>query len=437
MRKLQAIIRREFVERVRTRAFVISTVLFPTLWGGMIYFQATVMSRQTRTNNVVIVDGGGGPLGQRVEAAMREAQLGKGAEAHPKYIVARIPADGRLQEVKDSLVRLVGLRGDSVGHLDGILVLSDTSLTTGAIQYLGSNVASPAEMESLEDVLQPVLLTARLVRENVDPKIVERVSGRVKLDKQKVTEGRETGESGTTSFLVAYIMGFILYIALLMYGIQVMGSVLEEKTSRIIEVLASSLTPFELMLGKVIGVGSVGLFQLAIWVGSAFLITTNLGSVLGMMHASPEAAADIPVPSIGPGLAVVFLLFFGLGFFLYASLYAAVGAMCNSQQDTQQANTPVTMGIVVGFMTMFPLLNEPNGTLGRILSLVPFTAPFATPIRYSISPLPLGEVLLSVAATTTGMLAVVWLASRIYRVGILAYGKKPSLRELARWVRTA
>jgi ABC-2 type transport system permease protein len=154
------------------------------------------------------------------------------------------------------------------------------------------------------------------------------------------------------------------------------------------------------------------------------------------MHVSPDVAASAPVPSISIDLLLVFLTFFVLGFFLYAGLYAAVGAMCSSYQDTQQANMPVTMGIVAGFMCMFPILNEPDGALARVLTMVPFVAPFATPLRYSITPLPLGELLLSMLMTALGVLGVAWLASRVYRIGILAYGKRPSLREVARWIAT-
>jgi ABC-2 type transport system permease protein len=439
LHKLQAVIRREFVERIRTRAFVISTILFPLIWAGVIYFQATVADRQTRTSTMVIVDAAGGSFGSRIESTLREARLDT-KDSFPAFLVTRVVADGRLALVKDSAVRLVGLRGDKAEHLDGVLVLDDSSVSTGRIKYLGSNVASPAEMRSLEHALEPVLLVERLVRNHVDEGLVRSINGRIDLETKKVSEGKETGTSGSASFLIAYMMGFILYIALLMYGIQVMSSVLEEKTSRIIEVLASSLSPFELMLGKVIGVGSVGLFQLSIWIGAAYLISTGLGRSLGLSAMSRgdlnQPGIGTQIPSVSPELVVVFLVFFLLGFFLYASLYAAVGAMCSSQQDTQQANTPVTLGIVAGFLTMFPLLNEPNGTLGRVLSLVPFVAPFATPIRYSVSPLPLSEVALSVLATGAGTLAMVWLGSRIYRVGILSYGKRPSLRDLVRWVRT-
>jgi ABC-2 type transport system permease protein len=232
-------------------------------------------------------------------------------------------------------------------------------------------------------------------------------------------------------------MTLMMYFALLFYGIQVMSSVLEEKTSRIVEVLASSVTPFQLMLGKVVGVASVGLFQLGIWAMAGLYLTANVAPILSILHMSSDAAKGVQLPTVTLPLLLVFLLFFVLGFFLFSSMYAAVGAMCNSQQDANQTQHPVTIGIVLGLMTMFPLMNDPNSSLARTLSLIPFTAPFATPIRYSVSPLPLLELVLSILSTIAGVLIMCWIASRIYRIGILAYGKRPGLAELWRWVRTA
>jgi ABC-2 type transport system permease protein len=216
-----------------------------------------------------------------------------------------------------------------------------------------------------------------------------------------------------------------------------MSSVLEEKTSRIMEILSSSLTPFQLMVGKVVGVGSVGLFQLSIWAATSLYLTTNLVPILKLFGQQADAASSISIPTISPALLAVFLGFFLLGFFLYAALYAAVGSMCSTQQDTQQAQQPVMIGIVAGFMCMFPVLNDPNGPLAHTLSLIPFVAPFVTPLRYSISPLPPSELLLSIGCTLAGVILIVWLASRIYRVGILAYGKRPTFKELWSWIRTA
>jgi ABC-2 type transport system permease protein len=225
-------------------------------------------------------------------------------------------------------------------------------------------------------------------------------------------------------------------MALLLYGVQVMTSTVEEKTSRINEILVSSLRPSELMLGKVVGVGSVGLVQLGIWAGTAWLLTSQRVALGRLLGASPEAATQMPIPAIPGDLMVVFLLYFVLGFFFYAAAYAAVGSTCSTVQETQQASLPVTLFVIVGLMLMFRLLDEPNSQFGRILSLVPPFAPFVTPVRYSLSPLPWPELAASVAAMVVGVLVMAWVAGRIYRVGILMYGKRPKLSEMLRWVRS-
>jgi ABC-2 type transport system permease protein len=383
------------------------------------------------------LDAAKGEFGARLETALRDVKLGSGERGRPKYRVERIRADSDVGIVKDSLIGLVGTAKDSLSKLDGFLVVTEEALDSGRIEYFGSNVSSLTEMGSLQSALRPVVLTERLVREGVSPEIVQTASAQVTLETSKITEGKLTGESGESSFFLAYAMTIMMYFALLFYGIQVMSSVIEEKSSRIMEVLASSISPFELMLGKVIGVGSVGLFQLGIWAAAGLYLTANVAPILAMFHLSGDTASGVSIPSISLPLLIVFLLFFVLGFFLYASMYAAVGAMCSTQQDATQTQQPVTIGIVVGLMCMFPLLNDPNSTLAKVLSLIPFVAPFATPIRYSVAPLPWPELLLSIFTTVLGVLAITWLASRIYRVGILAYGKKPTLRELVRWVRTA
>ena len=437
MLKVFAVIRREFMTRVRTRAFVISTVLGPLFMGLLIFLPAYLANKESGAKPIVVVDAASGEFGDRVVAALTESRIGASSTGRPRYSVQRVAAAGRAQLVSDSLTSLIGRSRGPAGAPAGFVVLTDDALATGTVAYYGSNVGSLSDMESLRSTLRPVIQTERLVRERVDTAVVRRATAPIELQTAKITEGRITGESGTSSFILAYAMSFILYISLLLYGIQVMSSVLEEKTSRIMEVLASSLSPFQLMIGKVIGVGSVGLFQLGIWAAAALYLTANLVPVLNLLHLPAEAASEISVPTIAPSLLVVFLVFFLLGFMLYASLYAAVGAMCSTQQDTQQAQQPVMIGIVAGFMCMFPVLNDPSGSLARTLSLIPFVAPFVTPLRYSISPLPPTQLLASMGATMAGVLAIIWLASRIYRVGILAYGKRPTFKELWSWVRTA
>jgi ABC-2 type transport system permease protein len=436
MHKILAVVRREFITRVRSRAFLISTIVGPLIM--VLMFAMPILL--SRTGGVakrvavldVVQDGFGQLVTQRLNSEMRDSVR----QAEPRYSATWVPATPeRLDAVRDSLVALTGVRKLGAGALDGILVITDSALGQGMIRYLGVNVGSPNDMGRLERTLRSLVIGGRLQRTGIDPSVVMGVMQPVNFKTLKISEGKLTAESGEASFMLAYAMSFILYIALLLYGIQVMNSVVEEKSSRIIEVLVSSLSPFQLLLGKVLGVGSAGLLQLGIWVGTATLLTSFKAQIAALFGASPGAMASLAIPTVSPGLLVVFLLFFILGFLFYASAYAAVGSMCSTPQDAQQAQMPVTLCIAAGLFIMFSLLSEPNGSTAHALTYVPFFAPFVTPVRYSFSSIAWWEVLLSIAAMVAGLLIMTAIAGRIYRFGILKYGKKATWRDAMRWIR--
>jgi ABC-2 type transport system permease protein len=436
MNKIFAVIRREFIERVRTRSFLIGTFIVPLLAGVFGYLPQALSRRQTATRHIVVLDATGGVLGTEVDSVLSAQRVGE--DSIPRYSVTLLSVSSGLDATRDSVIGLIGHRDAPAGAPAGLLILSEDGIQTGKVIYLGSDVTSFQSMNALERTLGPLIRDERLERLHADSAMKAAASLRVDLQTSKVTEGRLTGESGETSFLLAYIVDMFMYISLLLYGVQIMGSVIEEKSNKIIEILVSSLKPFELLMGKVIGVGAVGLVQLGIWAGSGLYITSLLGRRSGAAAASNAAAqSGFNMPTVTPDLVVVILVFFLLGFFLYAGLYAAIGSMCNTQQEAQQAATPVTMIIVLGMIFMFSLINEPSGSLARILTFIPLLTPLVVPVRYAISPLPISEVALGVAVMIVGIIAVVWVGARIYRIGILSYGKRPSMRDLWRWVRTA
>jgi ABC-2 type transport system permease protein len=222
-------------------------------------------------------------------------------------------------------------------------------------------------------------------------------------------------------------MLFFIYMTVLMYGITVMRGVMEEKQSRIVEVIASSVKPTQMMLGKLVGIGLVGLTQYGIWVGSAAALTAA--------GASMVSRQGFKMPTIPFSLLLYFVAFFILGYFLYATLYAMVGAICATEEEAQQAQMPVTMIIIVP-MLLFPMvMNNPSSGVSMALSLVPFFAPTLMMMRIGLVNPPVWQVLLSMALMVATILIAVWVAARIYRVGILMYGKRPSIAELGRWLR--
>lgn len=440
MNKVWAVIRREFIERVRTKAFLLSTFLFPVFLGAMMVLPALLLTKSSGTKRVAVLDGTSVGFGGRVVEALEAVKRGDGADAESQYEPVLVTAVGEaLEAAQDSLISLTGLGNKAASSsLNGVLVLTDAGLASGRMQYFGDNAGSPSAMSELQGTIRPLVTRERLEREGVDPLVVMRAIGPVSLATQRVADGQLTGQSGDATFAIAYAMGLILYIALLLYGVQVMTSIVEEKTNRIMEVLASSMTPFQMMLGKIVGVGSVALLQLSIWAGAAYGVTQYQSQLLSFFGAEPSSGGMTGmIPSIPGTLLIVFLVFFILGFLLYSSLFAAVGSMCNTVQETQQAQFPVMFLVILGLFTVFALLNDPSSPLANTLSYVPFWTPFVIPVRYSMAPIPILELLLSALVTIAGMLAIVWVASRIYRVGILSYGKRASLKDLWRWVRTA
>jgi ABC-2 type transport system permease protein len=437
MNKILAVIRREFVERVRTRAFLISTILLPVFIVLMTVLPALMMSGSDHTSRIAVVDGSASGLGAPVGQALLGEKLTDKPGAQPRYSVQVFLAPGgQLAVMRDALIAKTGFsKSGHVDAWDGVLVLTDKSLASGKAAYYGDNVGAVDSMSKIQHTLSQVLATVRLGKSGVDPAVVMRSMAPANLQTTKVSDGKLTGQSGEESFAVAYFMGFILYLSILIYGQQTMTSVIEEKTSRIMEVLASSLTPFQMLLGKVLGVGLAGLTQMAIWGGSVFIVGSQRAHLASLFGMSSDAMQGFPVPTMAPDLLVVFLLYFMLGFLLYGALYAAIGAMCNTIQETQQYAVFVTIVIMVGFFAVFSLIKDPTGDLGRTMSYIPFFAPFVMPVRWSMTSVPPIELALSLGLMVATLLVCVWLAGRIYRTGILMYGKKPSWSELLRWIR--
>jgi len=412
MRKIWAIVRREFVERVRTRWFWVGALLGPVLF-GVVFFLSGQLGRGGGLKRIAVVDATATQVGARI--AEQLARSGNWATEVPA-------APGAI----DSLTAQVRAK-----RLDGFLIVTDAALDSGKVEYRGANVF--AGKGALQRPVGEALTVVRLQRAGVDPRLVARASIPLRLETCKISRGTTCGESAAQSFSLAYFMGIILYTAILLYGINVMTSVLEEKTTRIVEVLVSSLRPFQLLLGKVLGVGAVSIFQFLIWGVAGRLLLARRAPL-----AAGEAADELfQMPHVTGATFAVFMAYFLGGFFLYSAMFAAVGAMSSTEQEARQAQQPVSWMLVLSFISMFAMLNDPGSTLAVTLSLIPFSSPVAMPVRWAAGNLPASELALSLAILVAGIVAVTWIAARIYRVGILMTGKRPNLKELVRWVRSA
>jgi ABC-2 type transport system permease protein len=416
--KIWAVVRREFIERVRQRWFWVMALIGPVVFGALFYLP-TMLAERGGLKHIVVVDATTSAFG---------GDIARWLDSSTVFTATRIPAGGR---ALDSLRVEVEAK-----RLDGFLIVNDATVDSGTAEYQGSNISAFKAIGTLQRGIGEVATAIRLEREGVDPNLVARARVPVQLETKKIAGGKITSESAAQSFSLAYFMGIILYMAILIYGINVMSSVLEEKTTRIVEVLVSSLRPFQLMAGKVLGVGAVSIFQFIIWgVAARFLI--SLRGRAGAGQAMGDAGEVFQLPHVTWAAAAIFGAYFLGGFLLYSAMFACVGAMSSNEQEARQAQQPVTMLLIVSFISMFAMLNDPGSPLSVTLSMIPFTSPIAMPVRWAAGNLPLSEILLSLAVLAVSIVAVTWVAARIYRVGILMTGKRPNFKELVRWVRAA
>jgi ABC-2 type transport system permease protein len=422
MRKIWVVIRREFVARVKTKWFVVSTVMGPVLMALMVLLPMFMATSGGGSRSVVVLDGTSTAFGDRLTGMLNES-----GPVAASRIVVDLPG---LEARADSLAEVVGRK-----EIDGFLIVTDGTVEDGHAEYRGSNASSQVDIAILQRITREAVLTERLDQVGVDPRLVAQATIPLEMRTVTIRGGEATEQSGEATFFLAYFMWFLLYTAILMYGMQVLGAVVEEKTTRIVEVLVSSLRPFELLAGKILGVGTVGLFQLTIWAVTARLLLTQR-QALAELFGIPQSGVAIQLPEIPIATIGVLLTYFVLGFFLYAGMFAAVAATASSDVEARQAQTPVMMLLVIpAIVSLMAMITEPDGSLFVALTLIPISSPIAMPGRWVVSDVPPTDLVVSVVLLVLGLVFVTWIAGRVYRVGILMYGKRPSPKEMWRWVR--
>lgn len=434
MGKLWAIIKREYLERVRSKWFLIGTFLGPVFFGAIIIVPAYIASKSkagTEVNKTVILDVTRTGFGSRLAAAIaggpaRSAPIGytqMEAGARPQV---RVLAPSALPAAESTATHEVMRQIYS-----GYLVVDQRTVAGEAVRYAGRSATSIPDMERIRSAVKEAVLSLRLESAGINASQTRDITFiPLSYSAERITE-KGRGGSGMASVIFGFAIGFLLYMSIILYGQTVMSGVLEEKTNRVAEVVMSSVPTNTLLSGKVLGVAAVALTQQILWVLTTVLMFKLRAPIMAKLGA---ASAPFVFPSISPGAAVLFLLFFLLGFIFYASLYAAMGSSVNTEQEAKQAMTPVLLFIVTTAVFIQPVLLNPTGRMAQVLSLLPFSSPIIMPIRMAVTAVPLWELGASILALILACMGAMWVASRIYRVGLLMYGKKPSFRELGRWI---
>ena len=424
MRKIWLVVKREFLTRVRTKGFIISTVALP-LFTIAIFLVPVFMARRQADHSlkIAILDDAGGLAAGIAQGLDRKLPNGQPAF----QIVRTLDKPGReegeklRQQLRDQVSR---------GELDGFLVVPEEVIAGKPATFHTKNTSDLTLAGSLRRAVSDAAVTARLQARGIKLENVTELVRGVDVTLVKVTKGGEIEEKGQT-FLTAMIMVMVLYMTLLVYGLMTLRSVLEEKTTRIVEVLVSSLRPFQLLTGKLLGVAAVGFTQYLIWTVSGALLASYGASVA----AAFSPGSSLPQIQFPLSMLVYLVVFYLAGYFLYAALYAAAGAMVSSDEEAQYVQLPMTLMIVVAFMLFGVIMHNPNSTLSIVLSLIPFFAPILMVMRIAIQTPPFWQIALSIGLMFLTTLGVLHVSAKIYRVGILMYGKRPSVVELLRWLR--
>jgi ABC-2 type transport system permease protein len=410
MHNVWLIAKREYLERVRTKAFLISTILIPLLMGGGIIGSVVMGGKAKSTSHITIVS-----QDQQLATDL-QAELQNGKDSRMTVDVIS-PGNDATRATLDAML--------ADKQIDGYLWINPASSPNErpSFSFTPRSAADISTKGTVSSALRTVLMRERLAHQGMVASDVDALMQPVKVDTTQAGKNADT----TSSFVAIYVLFFLMYMVILLYGMNVARSIIEEKTSRVFEVLLATIKPEEMMAGKVIGVGSVGLTQVAVWLLTAVILTSS--SIVGAL-----AGGNVHV-SLSSMQIIFFVVYFLLGYLLYSSIAAALGAMVNSEQELQQLNMILVMPLAGCMFALAPVITNPNGPVARIISFIPFCTPLIMYLRISLATPPAWEIALSIVLMMVTIYAILWVASRIYRVGILMYGKKPNLPEILRWLK--
>ncbi len=421
MDKILAIIKREYLIRVRSKGFIIGTILSPLLMASFILVPTVLLSKGERaTHRIVILNrSGDASPGERARQELTKRDEDQNAKSDRFDITIENISDAQLDARKRELNQEI-----AANKLEAYVEVPPDVLKEGKIYYHAKNVSDFIGSRRVENAFSKAVIERRMALAGIDPARVNELSQEVDLETINERGEKEEGQS----FILAYALLMIIYITTLVYGIMVMRGVVEEKQSRIIEVLLSSVRPFQLMLGKLFGIGMVALTQYITWAVCAVAISS-------LAATQAFTFGNFKMPQIPVMTMVFFIVYFLLGYFLYATLYLVVGAIVSSEEDGQQMQMPVTFSIIIPMVISSSVLRNPDSVFSTVMSLIPIFSPILMFLRITIKQPPWWQIGLSIVLLLATIVGIAWVAAKIYRVGVLMYGKRPTLPELAKWLK--
>lgn len=431
MRNMYLIARREYLERIRTRAFAVMTILVPLLMIGFTVVPTLLASRPAGTKHIAVVSSDvetAQLIQQKIEKVhQQDAEQREESQKEPVERDRRMPQAPSYQvdcDTDTSAAHRAALTSKvKEQQLDAFIWAPADALKARQVDYVARDTAILVDKYQIQDAIDEARQQLLLQKKGLSEAEIQDFNKPVKLEVQGTSGGAPKNERASLVSLLLLIM--ILYVSVLLYGINVMNAVLEEKTSRVMEVMLASASPTDLMAGKIFGVGAVGLTQIGIWV------------LAGVLFSGGLAAGAALKNFISPGAVVFFAVFFVLGYGLYSTLYAAIGALVNSQQEGQQLQQLVALPLALSIILILSVVQSPNSATAVAVSIFPLTAPLMMFARIALGTPPWWQIAACIALLLATIYVLVLICGRIYRVGILMYGKRPTLPEIMKWLKYA
>jgi ABC-2 type transport system permease protein len=447
MNKMLAVLKREYLQAVRKKSFIIITLAMPLLMGALMFIPSFLAVQGLGEKMVVIVDGTG-----KLEAAMknpidprdrRKADKGslekklpdsKKNQPAPRFKIDYVSAAGSdpRKVAETQFDRLDDKKVGKEKKVDGVLIVPGDVFENrdATMTYYSRSSTDVVAQERLSRTVNEEVQRTRLTSRGIAESDVDIVLDRVALDAVQLTSSGEEKAGGELNFLVGFLFAALLLIPSLVYGVEVMRGIVQEKTDRVVEVLISSMTPMQLLSGKILGLAAVGMTQLIVWI--------LMGIVAAVATGRMAAAAGFNAfQFLRPEIGIYFAIFFILGYLLYVCFYAIAGAVCNSEKEAQQFVQPVMFVLMIPWFLMMPIIMNPESKLSVVLSLFPLFAPITMFVRVLVSEPPLWHVALSIALSIGAIYSLFWVTAKIFRIGILSYGKRPTIPELWKWTKVA
>lgn len=419
MRKLFKIAKREYLDRVRRKSFLIGTILGPILMGGMIIVPGLLFSITAGEHVTMAVIDMADSLYSDFSAALDDT-LKDGTKM---FLLKKAEIDGQsFEALKEELKSQV-----TGGLLDGYLVIPKDIIKSGNATFYGKKVSNVTTLERIEKALNRVVMAKRLARHGMQYDAVQKMMEKVKLETVQITKGEEKKSDFENKFQTSFIFIMILYMTILMWGVAVERSIIEEKNNRIVEVLLSSVRPFDILGGKILGVGAVGLTQYAIW--AVFTGALAVYALSTGMFAQFVSFTWVTL--------LYFMLYYLLGFLFYSTIFAGIGSICNTDQEAQQLQTPVVMALAFTIIIPIAIMQKPDGLFATVVSMIPFFTPIVMFMRINVLTPPAWQIALSVLIMLVSIYIAGLISAKIFRVGILMYGKRPQIKEVMKWLRRA